>query len=362
VRRFRKATIKDVAQRAGVSTTTVSVFVSGREDVCSPETAQRIRAAVSDLNYIPSPLVNSLQKRATTTLGVCMFSPMDSNIFYGASFFARLWRGIAAGADAAQYALLRYPTSVQDSPLVSPLLDGRADGILYHSHSGAKLDDRPARLAAAGMPVVLLTRSMDLPDGCGASFADESQTADLALTHLWDLGHRRIAHLAGPVLPGQSVERYSLVDDIAIGRLQGYQAWMRARGLDDPALVGHAHGWRGEQFVPDVVAVWRQLPEPPTAVFCANDALAASVVRAAQEQGLRVPRDLSIVGVDNSGVAAGDLVSGITSVEPPDEEVGAAGVRTLLRLIQGVPVKECRASVPVTRLVVRDSATAVEAR
>ena len=94
MRRFRKATIKEVAQQAGVSTTTVSLFVSGREDVCSMATGDRIRAAVADLNYTPSSLVSGMQKRLTATIGVCMLSPLDRRVSYGSFFFERLWRGI----------------------------------------------------------------------------------------------------------------------------------------------------------------------------------------------------------------------------------------------------------------------------
>lgn len=344
MRRFQKATISDVAQRAGVSITTVSVFVSGRESVCSPKTAERIRSAISDLHYTPSLLVSSVQGRATTTLGVCMSSPLDPNLTYGNFFYERLWRGVIAQADQEDYSLLHYPVSFRESGRIDAFLDGRVDGVLYHSRAHAAADDRPVRLIQAGMPTVLLTRSHDLPEGCGAAAADEFCTADLGLSHLWERGHRRIAHIAGPI---------GLGADIALGRLEAYRAWMQERNAYDPVLEAHAGGWHDEH-VAEIITFWMSLPVPPTAVFCANDALALSVISVIRAQGGSVPGDLSVIGVDNTAAEAG-----LTSIEPPNEMIGREAVRALVRLIQGKPLEECRVLVPVTNLMVRESTAAI---
>ncbi|MES2463840.1 MAG: LacI family DNA-binding transcriptional regulator [Armatimonadota bacterium] len=348
MQRFRKATISDVAEKAGVSITTVSRFVSGRENVCSTETAKRIRTAISDLHYTPSSMVSSTVGRATRTLGVCMYSHLDVNVSYGGFFFEGLWRGVLAEASETNYALLHYPGAVHGSTSTDPFLDGRVDGLLYHPPGSlrspdAPPDNRPARLAAAGMPTVVLTRSLNLPDACGAAYADESGTVDLALSHLWERGHRRIAHVAGPT---------GLGSDIAIGRLNAYRAWMRERGVYDPALEGQMPGWRADGHVAEIVAAWHSSALRPTAVFAANDALALAVIAAARDLGWDVPGELSVVGVDNTQGAA---AVGLTSVEPPMEEVGRAAVRALLSLVQGAPVAPTRIAVPVTRIVFRDS-------
>ncbi len=352
-RQFRKATIKDVASKAGVSITTVSMFVSGREEVCSQETAVRIRAAVSDLNYVPNPVIRGLQKRETRTLGICMYSPVEP-IAYGNIFFERLWRGVFHEADTAQYALLRYPSTIMNGASANALLDGRADGILYHSHSEAAGDERPARLAAAGMPIVLLTRSLAIPEGCGAAYANEADTVKLALSHLWQHGHRRIAHIAGPI-PSESIDRFTNVDDIATSRLQAYQAWMHERNAGEYTRVGYGHGWMGNH-VGDIIADWYALPDRPTAIFCANDALAIATLHAARALGWAVPEALSVIGVDNTGPA---IENELTTVEPPDENVGRASVRALVLMLQGAPLPECRIAVPVTRLVSRGTVSSV---
>ena len=346
MRRFKKATISDVAEKAGVSITTVSRFVGGRENVCSAETAKRIRTAITDLHYTPSSMVSSAVGRATKTLGVCMYNPLDLHVAYGAFFFEQLWRGVLAQASAEEYALLHYPGSVHGSTSTDPFLDGRVDGLLYHPPTSLRSrnvpDARPARLASAGMPTVVLTRSLGLPDACGAAFADEAGTGNLALSHLFENGHRRIAHIAGPTGPG---------GDIAIGRLDAYRAWMQTNGVYDPVLEGQMPGWRADDHVAEIVAAWHALERRPTAVFAANDALALAVIAAARALGWSVPGELSVVGVDNTPEAA---AAGLTSVAPPMEEVGRASVRALLGLIQGAPVPP-RIAVPVTKIVLRDT-------
>jgi LacI family transcriptional regulator len=352
LRRFQKATISDVAEKAGVSITTVSRFVSGRENVCSADTAERIRTAIADLHYTPSSLVSSVGRRATRTLGVCMYSSLDPGVLYGGSFFERLWRGIVAEANQQDYSLLHYPASVLNGKNTDPFLDGRVDGLLYHPPTPVRdpegrQEGRLERLAAAGMPTVAITRSLGLPDGCGSAYVDESGTATLALAHLWERGHRRIAHIAGPTGPG---------DNIGTGRLEAYRAWMRERGVYDPALEGQAHSWRAETCVAEIVAGWASLPVRPTAVFAGNDTLALAVIAAAQALGWNLPNALSVVGVDNTPDAA---VAGLTTVDPPIEDVGRASVRALLNILHAAPLPSCRIAVPVTQLVSRESVVSV---
>ncbi|HZP82047.1 MAG TPA: LacI family DNA-binding transcriptional regulator [Chthonomonadaceae bacterium] len=353
MRQFRKATIKEVAARSGVSTTTVSDFLSGRKNACSPETAERIRQAVSALHYTPSSLTRGLRHRTTTTIGVCLLNPLDPDVAFGFFFLERLWRGIMKQADDENYSLLHYPHSVRDSTSCAAFLDGRIDGLLLHAHDNA----RAVPLAAAGMPTVLLTRSLQLPEGCGAVWADEAQTVRLALEHLWSLGHRRIAHVAGPVgaqeTSGLPADENTGREDIALRRLEGYCAWMRERQRHDPALIAYAQAWAAPQAA-QYLQVWRSLAQPPTAVFCANDAQARDIIAAAQRMGWRVPEELSVVGVDNSHEAR-DCDPPLTSVEVPIDAVGREALRALLRLIQGAPLEQCRVALPVTDLIVRRS-------
>jgi LacI family transcriptional regulator len=353
--RFRKATIKDVAARAGVSTTTVSNFVSGHKNVCSLETAERIQQAITALHYVPSSLTRGLHHHPATTVGVCLPNPLDSDVFFGFFFFERLWRGIMGEADRENYSLLHYPQVVRHSASVAAFLDGRVDGLLLRAYDNT----HAVQLAAAGMPTVLVTRALKIPDGCGAVWADEAQTIQLALEHLWDLGHRRIAHIAGSVgadasgATGMGKIGNAGVSDIGVQRLNAYRAWMGERQRYDPALIAYAEAWaapEAERFLHN----WRSLAQPPTAVFCANDAQALDVIVAARRLGWRIPEELSVVGADNSHEAR-DCEPPLTSVNIPLAAVGREAMRALLRLIQGAPVEECRVAVPVTDLFIRRS-------
>jgi LacI family transcriptional regulator len=353
MRQFRKATIKDVATRSGVSTTTVSNFVSGRTNVCSPKTAERIREAIAVLDYAPSSLTRGLRHCPSTTIGVCLPNPLDSDVSFGLFFLERLWRGIMDQADDESYSLLHYPKSVRDSARCSAFLDGRVDGILLPGEDSA----RAIQLAAAGMPTVLLTRSREIPEGCGAVWADEAQTVALALEHLWGLGHRWIAHIAGPVgargTTGSGDAGNAHEADIAVRRLDSYRAWMQEHQAYDPARIAYAQAWSAPQAEPFLQA-WRSREQPPTAVLCANDAQALDVIAAALRMGWRVPEALSVVGVDNSQEAR-DCDPPLTSVEVPINAVGREALRALLRLIRGAPLEQCRIAMPVTDLLVRHS-------
>jgi len=128
---------------------------------------------------------------------------------------------------------------------------------------------------------------------------------------------------------------------------------MEARGVAMPELVGHARSWIATH-VPAIVDQWLALPEPPTAVFCANDTLALAVIVEAGKRGVGVPWDLSVVGVDNSD-AARDAPRPLTTVEGPIEKMGGEAMQTLLRLLQGAPLEACRNAVSGATIVVQGS-------
>jgi len=417
-----RATLKDVAARAGVSLTTVSLFLNGNESVCSRDTAERIREAISELNYTkgrsghlssrpavgvnlpagegmmsgygyatatlapPStgiglrPLPVEAERAAarlrarSRTLGMGIspaFDLLDPNDA-GPSHLADLvWHGASRMAEWDDYRLLSYPASVRNASDPSPFLDGSVAGLIL---TGGYEDPRPARLAEAGLAVVLLGRFLDIPDGCGAVYALERDTVDLAMNHLQELGHHIIAHYAGPVKPAASsltadgaaagMPRPSIQytpSDIAIQRRERYLGWMRmnateAGGDDLSELVFADDSWRGDRAA-EALSYWMSLPEEkrPTAVFCASDALALRLMEAAFQAGVSIPDELSIVGVDDSPAAATATVP-LTSVAIPGEQIGREAIRLLLRMIEGIPPISCRLAVPVTRISLRATA------
>jgi DNA-binding LacI/PurR family transcriptional regulator len=161
-----------------------------------------------------------------------------------------------------------------------------------------------------------------------------------ATQHLLDLGHRRIAYIAGPVEEWDSVERQ-----------RGYEEALRAHGLVvDPALIVRGNGWPegGKEAIRQLLA----LPTPPTAVFCYNDVTALGAMRAAWAAGLRVPQDLSVVGFDDIDLAH-CFEPPLTTIAQPTRQMGEKAVQMVLNLVAGAEfVENC---VLPSLLVVRES-------
>jgi LacI family transcriptional regulator len=346
MRAFRKTTINDVAALAGVSASTVSYFVSGRSSVCSEETGRRIQLAVEKLNYTPSSVSCNMHRKATRTIGLYMLPPIAAPDADDSFFLERLWRGFMRQSEESDYSILHYPASVRASGNCDVFLDGRVDGLLFHPDD----ESWARRIVAAGMPTVLVTGSIDIPEGCGAVWANESHAVELALSHLWDMGHRRIAFVAGPV---GDPDAGGSIQDIAVNRLNAYAQWMASRRAFQTSFILHAGAWASPR-VSGLVTGLLRLPNRPTAILCTTDMQALSLIAAVQGAGLTVPADMSVVGIDNSPLHR-DHRPYLTSVDIPLEHIGAEAIRTLLRLMSGAPLEECRVAVQVTSLVERET-------
>ena len=346
-RNYRKSTIKDVALKAGVSPTTVSHFVSGRSGTCSPETAERIREAIDHLHYSPSSQGRALRLNATHTIGICTHSIYELPDYDtdGIRYVERFMRGVASEAGKNEYALLYYPPNIRQGADYRPFLDGRVDGILFFAR---KEDPRPSAIMKAGLCAVLVGSDVPEDSVCDAVYAEESDTVSLAMSHLWERGHRRIAHIAGPQNPWSEIARQ---------RHDYYVSFMIQRGLYDPLLVASEDSWEPTAPIRSV-GYWKTMHAPPTAVFCANDAIARNFVRTAQAIDWRVPEDVAVVGVDNA--PSSHLYHPfLTTVDVPLEKFGAEAVKALLRRMNQDDAEEnnppARIVVPVRELITRET-------
>lgn len=361
VARQSKATIKQVAELAGVSITTVSHLLSGKTESCSAETANRIHEAVSRLNYLPSVFGKGLRTQRSGVIGVNAEDPFTlpfgagSPIDQRGNFMERLWRGLTDEADSAGYPILWYPTAMRTRPTPEPFLNGSADAVIFMARHQ---DRRPELIEQQGVPVVLLTRCIDIPPSLGAVFTDESQVVELAMSHLWALGHRRIAHLAGPIHPSDKEDSsYFAQSDVAMKRMTCYVDWMQKWGSFDPSLVALAGGWvpyRAQQ----AVTAWYAMPNRPTAVFCVNDAAAKAVLEAANLIGWAVPDQLSVVGVDNVVGAAGTDPP-LTTIDVGSEALGRAAIRAVVERLRSRSNAPKQVAMQISTLVVRASTAPV---
>jgi DNA-binding LacI/PurR family transcriptional regulator len=311
----RVATIQDVAREARVSKGTVSKYLSGRPYVAK-STGQRIAAAIRALDYQPSALAQSLSRRRSHTIGVIV--PNLRNPFY-----PELITGIEDTVDDGGYTLLLATTDAdaeRESRIVRTMQQRRVDGVVMAAARAR--DPEVQRLRASGTNLVLAGRG--LPDAdVDAVVLDNRAGAGMAVRHLLEHGHRRIAHLGGPqdIIPFRH-------------RLEGYSdALAQAAIVLDQAVVAMVGADPRAAEVAALLEAMMELDEPPTAVFTANDNIAMGVLSACQQRGWRVPDQLAIVGFDNVWIDNLFAVP-LTSVDGRAADIGREASGLLTRRIE----------------------------
>lgn len=328
-RAFKKTSIKDVARRAAVSVTTVSHVVSQTPGY-SAETIKRVKDAIEELNYVPSYAANGLRQRSTKTIGVCATDPFERNGRDLGTFSDRLWAGILEEADLNRYKVMHFPRAIRESEDAGEFLNGQIDGLIICAH---RYDRRPALIAHAGLPVVMVARTFDIPDGVRSVATDERVIVERGLDHLFALGHRRIAYVAGPAFEVEPTDVEALsFDDVARARLSAYEAWMKGRVPEFAPLWSLTKGWDREDLT-ETLRGW-MVESTPTAVFACSDAMARSVLDAASALGIDVPSRLSVLGIDNERESA-FLQPSLSSIEVPVHDLGRLAVQTLLHSLRG---------------------------
>lgn len=331
-----RATLSAVAATAGVSMPTVSKVVNGRPDVAAA-TRTRVRAALLEHAYSPP----SARRRPVRTGTVAVFfdgllSPYASELLSGISDAAN---DADVGVLVDTYPDADDPASVRawDSWLAAP-----------HCAGAVIVSSRllPARIEAvreAGLALVVVDPLRPPDTEVTSVGATNFAGALAAVAHLTALGHRRIAFIGGPREAACSQ-----------ARLGGYRVALESAGAAtglEPALVAHGDfGWESGLALGTALL---GRAEPPTAVFAASDATALGVLEAARRLERRVPEDLSVVGFDDTYVA-GWSTPPLTTVHQPLREMGAAAVRTVLRLAAGESLDSHHVEL-ATWLVVRGS-------
>jgi DNA-binding LacI/PurR family transcriptional regulator len=330
--RRRRPTIADVAKRAGVSPAAVSFAVNGRPGV-GEQTRARILETAKELGWHPSASARALTEARARTIGLVLARQTEE--LEADSFFVRFLAGIERKLAAADYALLLHLVPVAGAEKTLGAYErlaagGRVDGFLL---TDPELEDpRLHLLQAAGLPVVVAGR---LEPDSPFPWVETDHDAGMieAVEHLVSLGHERIGFLGG----GETYEHVQR-------RLSRWREAVRAAGLPFGPVV-HAAGHGN-------AAAGAVLDDGPTAVACTSDTLALALVAAARARGLAVPEDLSVIGFDDSVMAALSSPA-LTSVRVDYAEFGAAAAAALLARIDGEqpppyepsrPVLEVRAS------------------
>jgi LacI family transcriptional regulator len=330
------ATIKDVAQRAGVSTSTVSHVVNETRFV-SLETRERVLAAMKELGYRPNRLASSLRKNQTHTLGVLL--PNSAN-----PYFAEILLGIESACFDHGYNIIlgnANDDAERELAYLRVLLARQVDGVLLIS-SGA-YEQSVDLLAAYEIPVVMVDRSANLSI-VDEIFTDNYQGGLMATNYLLDLGHRRIACIMGPSFLTPSADR-----------VHGYRDALQARNIphdDALCIIGDFQLGGGYRACQQLL----NLDQPPTAIFACNDLMAVGAMCAIQEHGLHVPDHISVIGYDDIPLASYS-VPRLTTIAQPAQKLGQLAVKKLIEQLQqnnGLPKQPSREILPVS-LVERSS-------
>lgn len=308
----RSASVKDVAAAAGVSLGTVS-NVLNRPDRVSPATRARVQDAMRELGFVRNESARQLRAGTSRTLAYVM---LDA----GNPFFTDVAQGIEVAAEDVDLTVVLCNSANRadrEAAHLTLLEQQRVQGVLVtpvDPHS-ATLDD----LVRRGTPVVIVDRTRPDASLCSVSVDDELG-GRIAVEHLLDLGHERIAFIGGPATLGQVRER------LAGAR----RAWAEAgRPEDDLLVVTTAaldvrEGREAGQRLAGLPSRRR-----PTAAFCANDLLALGLLQQAIGSGTRVPEQLAIVGYDDIEFAAAAAVP-LTSVRQPRQELGRTAAALVL--------------------------------
>ena len=322
------ATIRDVAERAGVSVATVSHVINGTRKV-APETAARVRRAMEELEYTPVKAAQSLRRQRTQVIGVLL--PDISN-----PFFALLARGAASVAFENGYSTLICDTNHsvdKESRYLDILLAERVEGIVFVPVGQPDMR-RIERLLRRGIRIMVADRKVE---GLPTVEADNRGGSRRLTEYVLHLGYRRIAYIAGP----KEVST-------AQARLLGFYEAMTAAGLK-PVTVryGNFTYESGYELAGSIVK-----KKEVDAIMCGNDLMAIGAIRVLESLGLNVPEEIGVTGFDY--VLLAELFSPrLTSVKVPCFEIGSTAAIKLLKgemqQSQQLPVRVIRGFSCITR-------------
>ncbi len=326
-------TIHDVAKAAGVSVSTVSRVLNDKDDV-APDTYDRVKSVIEALGYTSSLAARSMRSRKTHVIGLVVPD-------IGFPYSIEIMKGINRAIAESTFDLLAYTTgdfkksdaASHEQHYVSLLNSSITDGVIIVASAAANF--------VSDAPVVSVDPHRDNPNYPYVQ-GKNYQGAIEAMEYLLRLGHRRIGFIAGrPEI--ESGER----------RLRGYQDALSTAGieLDDRLVVaGDFSTETGHTRALELLT----LKDPPTAIFAANDQSAIGVFQAAEELGVRIPEDCSVVGFDNISEAK---YLGLTTVDQFLEDMGYIAVQMLIKLIDHEPLENLIYKMP-TKLVERSSCRA----
>jgi LacI family transcriptional regulator len=323
-------TIQDVAKAAGVSVSTVSRVLNGKIDV-SVETQEHVRSVIDDLGYTTNLAARSMRSFKKNLVGLIM-----PDIAY--PFAIEVMKGVNSAIAESEFDLLVYTTgdvrksgrAYHEQKYVSLLTNSISDGVIIVAPVAGEFN--------IDAPIVSIDPLASNPN-YPAVHATNYQGALDAMEYLLGLGHKRIGYISG---------RAEL--ESSNRRLKGYHDALKKFGVPvDEKLVAP-----GDYTTATGVSGARELlalENPPTAIFASNDQMAMGVFQVAEEMGIRIPEELSVVGFDN---ITESKYMGLTTVDQFISEMGYVATQMLIKIINGIPLEDQTYQMQ-TQLVIRNS-------
>ena len=318
--------IIDVANYAGVSKSTVSRVLNGKDNV-SKETRLHVQKAMEDLGYMPNIAARTLSLRRTDCIGIVVERLYDS-------FFYDLIKGAEDGAHACGLNLIFCDAHGEDKKkgYINYLAQGKVDGIIIY---GSYLTDEKLvkQLVCSGFPFMLIENSFEDMD-VNSILINNKQGAYDAVEYLIGIGHRSIAHITG-----------NMNRKVALERLNGYVTAMQQYGIPIPNQY-IAYNFSEDKYQAGIqhMQEYLALQQVPSAVFCADYETAYGVMYAAEQAGLKIPVDLSVIGFDEPKYFEKRFIGPeLSTVKQPLHDIGKESVMLLADIIEGkknAPVKK----------------------
>ncbi|WP_019393482.1 LacI family DNA-binding transcriptional regulator [Priestia filamentosa] len=330
-----KVTIKDVAEKAGVSKTTVSRYLNGMYDMMGEDIRKKIEITIKELKYEPNHLAQGLKSKKTKTIGLIIFNVLNP-------FSTKLIRGVEDVCRKRGYSLFLCNAD-NDSDLerkyITELYHKQVDGII--TATVGMNEDLYKKLAEEGFPMVFVDRKMN------EQFGDQVLTNNFegaynAVSYLCKLGHKRIAYLTASV---QGVSNRQ-------ERLEGYKKALQDFDIDyNPLLVREVSLREGDGYKA-TIDLLQSLK--PTAIFSMNDTLNLEAFKAIQGSGYKMPQDISFLGFDDTDWASITNPS-MSVVAQPTYEIGVKVAETILKRIHAKRKTKFSTTIFDTKLIVRNS-------
>ena len=311
-----RPTIQDVAKAAGVSKATVSRVLSGNYEYMRSDTREKVELAVSRLGFRPSSTAQSLTSKRTHTVAILI-----SDI--GNPFYPDVIHGVEDIAFKNQYGIFLCNTNYdldRGLALIRSLIDKRVDGVMLMSSTMS--NDWLDELVQNGIPAVVLDWDTKL-SGKSVSIIQVEYGVGIqeAVNHLVSLGHKNFAHVSGPLTwPTSRTRRDEFINALKFHNISSENV---------PVIEGNLLIDGGRQAAVTLAG----LIERPTAIFAANDLTAMGVMTELKAQGLRVPEDVSVVGLDDIFLAS-QTDPQLTTVALPRREIGELAMKMLLQLFK----------------------------